>query len=193
MGALDLIRKASMDLDRFLATLGVVVGLISIGVAYYFYRKTVRTKLLAYAYTKSVSLRLPDLYGVPQNYLKGANEPSRAFVLFWNRGTSPIEGSDFVEPIKVLPTERILRIAAHEQDGAVASKVDNAHKTISIDLLRPGEAIIFLIDATDADYAPEISVVMKSAEMSVYLRSAPMCGIRRKADTESDGRRTAFR
>jgi hypothetical protein len=162
-----------MNLDRFLAILGLLVGLISVPLAYYFYRKTIRTKLLAYAYTKPVSLQLP-VYDVPSEYLRDANEPSRVFMLLWNRGTAPIEKSDFVHPIKILPTERVLRIVTHEQDGAVATTVDEAEKSISIDLLRPGEATIFLIDAIDPDYRPEISVVMKSAEMSVFLPSAPI-------------------
>jgi hypothetical protein len=49
-----------------------------------------------------------------------------------------------VKPIKVLPTEHILRIAFHEQDSAADATIDGAAKSISIDLLRPGEAIIFL-------------------------------------------------
>ena len=161
-----------IDFDRLLGILGLVIGLIGIGLAYYFYVKTIRTKLLAIAHTKPVSLQLP-VDDVPPEYLLIEDEPSRVFMLLWNRGTAPIERSDFVEPIKILPTEHVLRIRAFEQEGAAAATVDEVEKSISVDLLRPGEAIIFLIDATHVDYNPKISAVMKSADMSVFLRSAP--------------------
>jgi len=93
-------------------------------------------------------------------------------LLLWNRGTAPIEKSDFVEPIKVLPTSSILHVEAHEQNSAAAATVVN--EEISIELLRPNEAIIFSIDAIEPDFTPEISIVMKSADMSEFLRSAPV-------------------
>jgi hypothetical protein len=161
-----------MNVDRWLAIAGLLLGIGGIVAAYVFYVKTIRTKLLAIAYTQPVSLLLP-VDDVPASYRKKAEEPSRVFLLFWNRGTSPIEKSDFVEPIKVLPRDRILRIRAHEKDAAVAATIDETDMSIAIELLRPGEAIIFLVDAMDADYTPDIPVVMKSPEMSVFLRSAP--------------------
>jgi len=165
-----------MDFDRLLTVLGVLIGLIGIligiAVAYYFYRKTIQRKRLAYAYTKPVSLQLP-LDDVPPEYLQGGKEPSRVLMLLWNRGTAPIEKSDFVEPIKILPTEKVLRIKAHERYGASEANIDQPKKSISIKLLRPEEAIIFLIDADDPDFNPEIVIVMKRTDASVFLRSAP--------------------
>ncbi len=48
-----------MDLDRLLAIFGVLVGVIGLWLAYYFYKKTVRAKVLAIAYTSPVPLVLP--------------------------------------------------------------------------------------------------------------------------------------
>jgi hypothetical protein len=160
-------------LGLILGVLGLIIGVVGIALAIYFYRKTIRAKVLAYAYTQPVSLRLP-IYNVPSDYSDLADEPSRVFMLLWNRGTAPIEKSDFVEPIKILPTEHILRIASHEKDSGVIATIDEAAKSISIDLLRPGEAIIFLIDSKKADYKADASIQMKSADMSVSLRSAPI-------------------
>jgi hypothetical protein len=104
--------------------------------------------------------------------MESRHEPSRVLLLLWNRGTAPIEKSDFVESIKVLPTSSILHVEAHEQNSAAAATVVN--EEISIELLRPNEAIIFSIDAIEPDFTPEISIVMKSADMSEFLRSAPV-------------------
>src|SRR5262249_25403046 len=90
-----------------------------------------------------------------------------------NRGTAAIEKSDFVHPIQIGPAKSVLRIVEHEQDGAAIATVNDAEKSISLDLLRPDEAIIFLIDAKDADYTPDISITMKSADMDVFLPSRP--------------------
>jgi hypothetical protein len=166
-----------MSVEGWLGLVGTIIGF---ALSYYLYVKTIKAKRLAYAYTQPVSLQLP-LDDVPSEYLHDANEPSRdandpsrVLMLLWNRGTVPIERSDFVQPIKVRPTDSVLRILVHEQDGAAAATVDDADKDISIELLRPKEAIIFLIDAMDADFSPEIKIVMKSADMSEFLRSAPV-------------------
>jgi hypothetical protein len=162
-----------MNIDRWLAVIGLLGTFVGFPLAYYFYIKTIKTKRLAYAYTRPVSLQLP-LSDKPPPYLHDAKGSSRVFMLLWNRGTAPIEKSDFVQPIKVGPAERVLHVEAHEQDTAVATTVNDAEKSISIELLRPGEAVIFLIDAMVVDFTPEVSIVMKSADMSEFLRSAPI-------------------
>ncbi len=133
-----------MNIDRWLGILGLVSGVAGIALAYYFYFKTIRSKVLAIAYTHPISLVLP-IHDVPPHYLKDSNDPSRVFVLFWNRGTSPIERADFIEPIVVQPPDKVLRIVVHEKDAAAAATIEEIEGRISIDLLRPGEAIIFRI------------------------------------------------
>ena len=165
-----------MNFDRWLGILGLLTGAVGIWLAYYFYIKTIRAKVLAIAYTQPISLLLP-IEDVPDNYLAHTNDPSRVFVLFWNRGTAPIEEEDFIDPIMVRPTDRILRIVVHEKDPAAAATIDEVEGRISINLLRPGEAIILRIDVAEEGYTPDIAVQMKSADMSVLLRSEPF-GIR---------------
>jgi hypothetical protein len=144
----------------------------SIGLAYFFYRKQVRAKLLAIDTTLPVSLTIP-MSVVPEDYARDGKERWRVFVLLWNRGSAPLEMSDFVEPIKVLPAENILRMEVHEQDPAANVRVDQTNKTISVELLRPGEAAILVVDAEAPSFSPGVSVVMKSADMSTLIRREP--------------------
>ena len=89
-----------MSFETWLAIIGVVVGVLGIIVAYIFYRKTIRTKVLALAYTDPIPLVM-TLGDITVEYMGvKIRALSRVYVLLWNRGTSPIEAQDFVAPIE---------------------------------------------------------------------------------------------
>jgi hypothetical protein len=149
---------------------GVAVGLVGIIAAIYFYKKTIRTKILSVAYTKIVA-PLPSVPGVHKTY-KGAaaEELSRAFFLLWNTGTAPIEKDDFVSPIEVKDGAVILDIEIFEKDPLVQATVDNTNHTVSVDLLRPNEAMIVRVDAHKDAYQLDLSINMKSTDMTTVLK-----------------------
>jgi hypothetical protein len=161
---------ADMNIDRWLGVSGLLIGLIGLLFAYYFYIKTIRTKVLAIAYTKPIPLILP-MKEIRVSY-RGTTQKalSRVFVLLWNKGTSAIEASDFIGPITLRGGESILLLKIYDKDAAATATVDPENKSISISLLRPGEALILQIDAADDAFKPDLSVAMKSSDMSVFLR-----------------------
>ena len=158
-----------MNFDRWLAAMALTVAVFGLLLAYYFYIKTIRTKVLGISYTNPIPLILP-LKEINVSYL-GATQTalSRVFVLLWNKGTSPIESSDFVVPITVRGGEKVLVLKTYDKDAAATVVVSVEDKTITVNLLRPGEAIILQIDAADDFYRPDLSIQMKSADMSVLL------------------------
>jgi hypothetical protein len=158
-----------MNVDRWIAVLALVVAAFGLLLARYFYIKTIRTKVLGIAYTNPIPLILP-LKEINVSYL-GATQTalSRVFVLLWNKGTSPIESSDFIVPITVRGGEKVLVLKTYDKDAAATVVVSVEDKTITVNLLRPGEAIILQIDAADDSYRPDLSIQMKSADMSVLL------------------------
>src|ERR1700730_1734089 len=161
-----------MNIELWIGVLGVLIGVVGICLAYFFYIKTIRTKVLAIAYTRPISLFLP-MYNIRATYLDKkieVNELSRVYVLLWNKGIAPIEETDFIAPIEIRAKDHVLRIAVHDKDSAAAVTVDEVEKRITIHLLRPGEAIMLLIDAAEEVYRADISVEMKTTDMSVFLR-----------------------
>jgi len=158
-----------MTIDTWLGLIGTVTGIVGVVLAYVFYRKSIRTKVLAIAYTDRIPLMitLGDLEVVYEGLTIRAL--SRVYVLFWNRGTAPIEANDFLGPVVVSPDKAILNLAVHEKDPAAQATLDEAAKTLSIDLLRPGEAITLVAEIISDTYRPEISVQMKSSDMSTFI------------------------
>jgi len=164
-----------MNVDRWLAIFGIFVGVLGIvigfTVACYFYRKTIQGKVLAIAYTAPVSLMLP-VADLKANYNgREIRQLSRVWVLLWNKGTLPIEESDFIAPIKIRSKEQVLSFTIDTKDAAADIGMDEAEKKIRVKLLRPGEAVVLKIDAADEAYQPDISVQMKSADMSTFIRA----------------------
>jgi hypothetical protein len=158
-----------MNVDRWIAVLALFVAALGLLLAYYFYIKTIRTKVLGIAYTNPIPLILP-LKEINVSYLGAAQTAlSRVFVLLWNKGTSPIESNDFIAPITVRAGEKVLVLKTYDKDAAATVVVSVEDKTITVNLLRPGEAIILQIDAADDFYRPDLSIQMKSSDMSVLL------------------------
>jgi hypothetical protein len=158
-----------MTIDTWLGLFGTLSGLIGLFLAYYFYKKSVRTKVLAISYTDPIPLMMTmgDLEVIYEGAMLRAL--SRVYVLFWNRGTAPIETSDFLAPIVITTSKPILNLQIHDKDPAVAAILDEKTNSISIDLLRPGEAITLVAEVTSEAYRPDISVQMKSADMSTFI------------------------
>lgn len=159
-----------MTPDRILALLGIAIGLIGLFLAYYFYRRSVRTKVLGIAYTAAIPTittagRMVTFEGHELSSL------SRTLILFWNRGTAPIESSDFIEPIKVTASGPIIKLDIFEKDPAAAVNINTNTNTIDIPLLRPGEAALIHVDIANSIQPPSIDVKMKTAEMSAFLSS----------------------
>jgi hypothetical protein len=148
------------------AVLGIILGYI---IAYFFYRRSVRTKVLAIAYTAPIPvlLTLEDIevsyQGMPLKAL------SRSYVLLWNRGTSPIESSDFISPIQFNYKAPLLKLEILDKDAAAHVKLDSVAKTLEVDLLRPGEAVLLHSEVASEESVPDINVEMKSAEMSASI------------------------
>jgi hypothetical protein len=162
-----------MNVDRWLGVLGLIGTVLSLALAYYFYVKSIRTKVLAIAYAGPISLlpATPDTPNLRHLYRdKEVTKLSRVLVLFWNKGTAPIESTDFIAPIEVQPRESIVGLRIVEKDPAASVTVDEAAMRISIGLLRPGEAVIFEVDAAKDAFKPSIPISMKSSDMSRFLR-----------------------
>lgn len=158
-----------MNIDRWLAVAGLVGTVISLWLAYRFYIKTIRTKLLAIGYTKPVSLMLPVAELEATYNGRKIQKLSRMFVLLWNRGTAPIESDDLIAPIKLKNKGSVLLFEIQQKDAAASVILDEKGKQVWIELLRPGEAIVLKIDVAEENFRPDISVDMKSADMSVIL------------------------
>jgi hypothetical protein len=160
------------NIDRWVGILGLIFGLIGIWLTIRYYKKSVRTKLLAIGYTDPLPLLLP-FPEVTFTY-RGSTQSiiSRVFVLFWNRGSAPIEASDFIEPIRIQKSEKMLGVILFDKDAVTMASVSDEDKTLAIQLLRPGEAVILQIDAADEAYRPDLSVMMKSADMTTSMGMA---------------------
>lgn len=170
-----------MSFGEWLGVLGVGVGALGILLAYYFYRKSARTKLLAVSYTSPIPLMLP-LLDVTVYYKETAQKAlSRVFLLFWNRGSAAIETADFISPIDFRGNGKVLSVQIHEKDAAANVILDDANTGIEIKLLRPGEAVIAQIDAGVESFKLDLSIDMKSADMSATIEGyktlvAPVSG-----------------
>jgi hypothetical protein len=142
-----------MTIDTWLGLFGLLSGLVGSFLAYFFYKKSVRTKVLAIAYTDPIPLMmtLGDLEVVYEG--KVLTALSRVYILLWNRGTAPIETSDFLAPIAITTFEPILNLQIHDKDAAVSAILDEKSHSISIGLLRPGEAITLVAEITSTTLA----------------------------------------
>jgi hypothetical protein len=158
-----------MTMDTWLGLFGLLSGVVGSFLAYFFYKKSVRTKVLAIAYTDPIPL-LMTLGNIEVIYEgKVLSALSRVYVLFWNRGTAPIEASDFLAPIAITTSEPILKLQIHDKDAAVAAVLHEEATSISIGLLRPGEAITLVAEVASGAYRPDVQVQMKSADMSAFI------------------------
>jgi hypothetical protein len=159
-----------MTIDTWLGLFGLLSGLVGSFLAYFFYKKSIRTKVLAISYTDPIPLmiNMGDIEVVYEG--KALSALSRVYVLFWNRGTAPIEASDFLSTIAITTSEPILNLQIHDKDAAVAAVLDEKTSSISIELLRPGEAITLVAEVTSEAYRPNLRVQMKSADMSTSIR-----------------------
>jgi hypothetical protein len=95
---------------------------------------------------------------------------SRVYVLLWNRGTSPIEAQDFVAPIQYKLTDQILKLEIYDKDMATSANLDSKTGILTIDLLRPGEALVVIAEIASETYRPDLQIQMKSSEMSTVIR-----------------------
>lgn len=158
-----------IGIDRVLGVLGLLSGLAGLWLAFYFYQKTIRTKVLAIAHTNPLPL-MPPVADIGAYYLEAEQKSlSRVFVLFWNRGTAPIESDDFINAISIRSKDKILLVKIKDKDAAATADLDSENKTLKIILLRPDEAIVMQIDSTDLEYRADLSVEMKTSDMSVRL------------------------
>jgi hypothetical protein len=150
--------------DRWLAFAALLVAIIACILAYYFYRKTIRTKLLAIAYTDEVRTMVVD---TSSEFFEDQIGFARRFVLLWNRGSAPIEESDFIEPIKIKTD--VQRVSIFDKDAAATVKLSERPGKITVQLLRPGEAIILELFVSTSEN-PNLEVNMKSADMSIFFQ-----------------------
>lgn len=156
-----------MDMGTFVGVLGILIGAV---LARYFYRKSIRTKILSISYSDPFPLYV-SIPKVKATYdSTEINALSETYFLLWNRGTSPIEASDFVSPITLKNADGVLRLDIDDKDVAASATIDPTDHSIRIDILRPNEAIVFCILAKEYTYKPDLSIVMKSADMSSFLR-----------------------
>ena len=152
-------------IDRLLALGGLVVAICGCGLAYYFYRKSIRTKLLVIGYTMPVPLAVFD----PTIILPEIAKQRRSFVLLWNKGSAPIVEADFTRPILIDSTQDVGEISVFDKNAASALHINVKTKEIGVKLLRPNEAAIVEIVAPSRE-ALSISVEMVSADMSIFFQ-----------------------
>jgi hypothetical protein len=81
----------------------------------------------------------------------------------------PIEANDFLSPVTISASAPILNLQIQDKDAAASATLNEHTRQISINLLRPGEAITIVAEVTSEAYRPEISVEMKSADMSSFI------------------------
>jgi hypothetical protein len=157
-----------MTIDTFLGLFGASTGVIGLFAAYYFYKKSVRSKLLGIAYTDPIPLLMA--MGNLEVIYEGAviSALSRVYILFWNRGTAPIETGDFLSPVRIGACAPILHLQIHDKDAAASATLNENARELAIRLLRPGEAITLVAEVTSESYTPDIDVQMKSADMSTF-------------------------
>jgi len=158
-----------MSVDTALGVFGASTGVIGILLAYYFYKKSVRTKVLAIAYTDPIPrlLTVGDLQVAYEGELISAL--SSVYILLWNRGTAPIESSDFLSPVTFSASLPILNLQIQDKDPAAAVGLNEKTREVSIGLLRPGEAVTLVAEVASEAYRPDINVEMKSADMSAFI------------------------
>jgi hypothetical protein len=162
-----------MSVDRLLGIGGLAVGIVglivAIAVPIYFYRKGLRPKLLAVAYNGEFSLML-SVPGVTVSYLGATRAAlSRTNILFWNRGTAPIEESDFIVPISFTGAE-VLKIEIIVKDPMAIAEVSG--HALKIILLRPSEAIVVKVEVEQFS-RPNLMVPTKSENMVETIRRVP--------------------
>jgi hypothetical protein len=162
-----------VNIDRWLAIGGLAVGIIgiiiAIAVPLYFYRKGLRPKLFSVAYNGAFALMM-STPGVTVSYLGSPRTAlSRTNILFWNRGTSPIEDSDFIAPI-AFPDTEIIAIEILCKDPMAIASVEG--HTLKISLLRPSEAIVVKVEQ-ESFYRPNLVMPTKTANMVETLSRVP--------------------
>jgi hypothetical protein len=135
-----------MTIDTFLGLFGAITGVIGLLAAYYFYRKSIRTKVLGIAFTDPIPIlmTLGNLEVIYEGFTVSAL--SRVYILFWNRGTAAIEATDFLAPIKIGVAAPILNLQIHDKDAAASATLNEKDRELSIGLLRPGEAITLVAE-----------------------------------------------
>lgn len=153
-------------IDRWLALGGLSVAVCGVGLAYYFYRKTIRSKLLAIGYTVPVPAHVIDP-AVELASMLPTNQ-TRSFVLLWNRGSAPIVEADFTRPITIERADQVREISIFDKDAASSIRIVGT-KEIEVKLLRPGEAVILEIRA-EASETLGLSVEMLSSDMSEFFQ-----------------------
>jgi hypothetical protein len=165
-----MMEPTGFGVDRWLGIIGAVFGVLGVFAAYYFYRRTIRSKVLSISYSKPVPL-LASHPTVKALYNGAAIDAlSMSIFLFWNKGSAPIEASDFIEPVKLKSADKVLDIAILDEDFAADAKIDTARKEISVSVLRPNEAIIFRVIEAQEVQTIDLGIVMKSADMSSFLK-----------------------
>jgi len=121
------------------------------------------------AYNGAFPLML-SVPGVTVSYLGSPRTAlSRTNILFWNRGTSPIEESDFVVPI-AFQDVGIITIEVLRKDPMAIASVEG--RTLKIILLRPSEAIVVKIEQENF-YRPNLVMSTKTTNMVETLRKVP--------------------
>jgi hypothetical protein len=153
------------SIDRWLALGALIVAILGCGLAYHFYRKTIRTKLLAIAHSSPVPFAVAD----PAVSMPADAKQVRTFVLLWNQGSAPIVETDFTKPISIDNAKEVTMVSIFDKDAASTILLDDVTKEITIKLLRPNEAVILEIVAAPRETF-SLSVEMVSADMSVFYQ-----------------------
>jgi hypothetical protein len=157
-----------MNVDRLIGIVGIVIGalgvLVAIFVPLYFYRKSLRPKVLIFANTMPVPISIGDRPSLPFSDTK-----LRSFLLLWNNGSAPIVEGDFVRPISIDKPKEVTEIKIFRKDAATALQVENNSREIQVKLLRPNEAVVLeIISGTSEELS--LSIEMMSADMSSFFR-----------------------
>ncbi|HEX4408411.1 MAG TPA: hypothetical protein VH206_06540 [Xanthobacteraceae bacterium] len=142
---------------------GIIGILVGIFVPLYLYRKSLRPKQLAIAYTDPMPMFILD----PRADIPIGDTRTRSFLLLWNSGSAPIVESDFIRPITVDGPVNINTLEIHKKDAASAVQIEKARQ-IRVSLLRPNEAVILEVIG-NYDEPLSVTIDMVSADMSVLI------------------------
>ncbi|QRG08795.1 hypothetical protein EZH22_11240 [Xanthobacter dioxanivorans] len=159
---------SSMGFDRALGIIGLVVGILSIWLARHYYKKSLVTKIIGFCVTEPIRLSTSSdvkssVDGEIYDYLE------KRYYLLWNKGSSAIEYSDFISDIQIKrdaegEEEHIVRVSIVKKDSLVDIK-EMKDGSFRLNLLRPGEAIVFCVYYREKNFMPTLYISTKVKEM----------------------------
>ncbi len=147
-----------MTVDRWLAVIGLLFGLISIGLAFYFYKRTVKRRAPTFVVNPKRSVLVaPEIRAFDQFAISFEGKPlsekgiTSVQVYFWNSGSLEIIGSELLKPYSIsIPDATILNWSVIKTNRDVIhaqlTKLDESNSLLlSFAVLEPNDGAVLQI------------------------------------------------